>query len=171
MSGFERLTDLSIHASSMEPRVDGTPLRGLGWVEIAATMASLPSEGGDLLRATYLDDHHALARTVKRLTVRLSGSAALSPEMRAALAVTVVQAFFSLRTCGTCDGHGHLRGHLCPTCLGECVDHLRPDAIRAMLEVSEPVWDALLAVPFGELYRELLSWHEVARAMLERRVR
>lgn len=171
MSGFERLTDLSIHASSMEPRVDGMPLRGLGWLEIAATMASLPREGSDLLRATYLDDRHALARTLKRLTVRLSGRTALSPDMKTALAMTAMQAFCGMRTCGTCEGHGHLGGHMCPTCLGERVDHLRPDAIRAMLGVSEPVWDALLAVPFGELYRELLVWHEVARAMLERKVR
>lgn len=171
MSGFERLTELGIRAASMEPRVDGTPLRGLGWLEIAAAMASVPGEASDLLRAAYLCDRHALARTLKRLAVRVSGSAAVSAEMASALAVTAMQAFMSMRTCGTCDGSGRLSGHVCPSCGGAKVDHLPASAVRTMLEVSEPVWEALLAEPFGELYRELLVWHETGRAVLERKVR
>jgi hypothetical protein len=146
-------------------------LRGLGWLEIAAAMAKLAPEGCDLLRALYLTDRHALSRTLKRLKVRLSGRAGLSQRMCEELATVTLQAFVSMRTCGICEGAGHIEDQTCPGCGGEGVDHLQPSAVRSMLGVSPEVWEALTRGPFEELYGELRMWHEQARVKLARVVR
>ena len=180
MAGFERLTDLAIPIAGLEPRVDGTPLRGLGWLEVAAVMGKLPPDGCDLLRALYLHDRHALARTLKRLWLSLHRYSVMSDDMRRALAVAALQAFVVMRPCVGCDGAGHIqmefengevKREVCGLCEGDGFDHLAPEAVCDMVGVGPQVWSALIAEPFGELYRELRDMHEHAKNLLERRVK
>lgn len=190
MAGIERLTQLATPIASLEPRVDGTPLRGLGWLEVAAAMAQLTSAGADLLRALYLDDRHALARTLKRLVVSVSGSPGLSVSMQHAIAAGVLQAFIAMRPCAHCGGHGFLytaesqemndAGEwssvpavhaACPVCAGEGMDHLSAGAARGLLEVGEQTWELLVREPFLKSYRELRHLHEQAAATLTRRLK
>lgn len=190
MAGIDRLTDLASPIASLEPRVDGTPLRSMGWLEVAAAMGALRSEGADLLRCLYLDDRTALRRTLRRLVVSVSGSAGLSVSMQHELAAVALQAFMSMRPCETCGGHGHVymagtceldeEGELietagvmqeCPTCLGDGADHVKGEAVREMLGVSNETWAILLMGPFVKLYREIRHWHEQAASQLARRMR
>lgn len=190
MAGIERLTDLAIHAASLEPRVDGTPLRGLGWLEVAASMAKLPSAGADLLRCVYLDDRHALARTLKRLVVSVSGSPGLSVSMQHVIAAAVLQAFVSMRPCAQCGGHGVIytpeteemdasgewtivpaSREPCAVCEGEGMDHLGVAAVRALVGVEEQTWEMLVREPFQNEYRELRRLHDQSSAILARRLR
>jgi hypothetical protein len=187
---IERLTDLAAPIASLEPRVDGTPLRGLGWLEVAAAMAKLSGEGADLLRCLYLDDRHALARTLKRLVVRLSGSAGLSVSMQHALAAASLQAFFAMRPCQKCGGHGFIHtaeiqemdehgewstvpavNETCAACDGQGMDHLDVGAVCALLEVGEQTWEMLVREPFQRTYRELRQLHDQSAAILSRRLR
>jgi hypothetical protein len=188
--GIERLTDLTTPIASLEPRVDGTPLRGLGWLEVAAVMAKLPGAGADLMRCVYLDDRHALARTLKRLVVSVSGSPGLSVSMQHALAAAILQAFMAMRPCAHCGGHGFIHtaeiqemndagewatipavNEVCSTCDGQGIDHLSVGAVQSLMEVGEQVWEMLLREPFQNGYRELRHLHEQASAILTRRLR
>jgi hypothetical protein len=190
MAGIERLTDLAAPIASLEPRVDGTPLRGLGWLEVAAAMAKLPRAGADLLRCLYLDDRHALARTLKRLVVRLSGSPGLSVSLQHAVAAATLQAFMAMRPCRACGGHGFIHiaeseemdecgvwttvpavNEQCAACDGQGIDHLDVAAVCALLEVGEQTWEMLLREPFQNGYRELRHLHDQASAILTRRLR
>jgi hypothetical protein len=190
MRGYERIIDLALPITSLEPRVDGTPWRGMGWLEVAVAMASLTREGSDLLRALYLDDPRALRHTLDRLVVSLSGNPGLSISMQHAIAATSFQAFASQRPCVTCAGLGtvSIREHdemdedgvwthcetaivECPSCGGEGVDYVELRAVREMLEVGELVFENLVAVPFLDCYEQVRNWHDDAVAKLARRIR
>lgn len=187
---IDRLTELSLRVASLEPRVDGTPLRSLGWLEVAAAMAKLPRAGADLIRCMYLDDRHALARTLKRTKVRLCGIAPLSEELAQQLAMNTLQAFMAMRPCVKCGGHGfiHTAGYVeldedgdwhevpasntaCDACGGQGFDHVELDAVRVLVGVTAQTWELLVREPFLLAYRELLHLHEEASGILSRRLR
>ncbi|NUX58684.1 hypothetical protein [Paraburkholderia youngii] len=190
MAGIDRLTDLAAPIANLEPRVDGTPLRSLGWIEVAAALAKLTDAGADLLRAVYLDDAGALARTLGRLKVSFSGTPGLSVDMREALAVATLQAYIAMRPCQHCNGRGFVHTPAtqemddagewssvpafdteCGHCHGQGMDHIELGSVQLLLGVSEPVWEALLREPFQLAYRELRHTHEQASAILARRLR
>ena len=190
MAGIDRLTDLTIRAASMEPRVDGTPIKGVGWLETAAAMGKLKPEQSDVVRALYLHDTSALRRVLARQVVSLSRRAGLSVSMQHALAAASFQALVSLRPCGQCDGRGHLytpeftemdeNGDWlvtpaveteCVACEGEGLDHVEASALRELLGVGLDVWQKLVGEPFRDSYRDLRHLHEQAAAILQRRLR
>jgi hypothetical protein len=190
MAGIDRLTDLTIRAASMEPRVDGNPVRGVGWLETAAAMGKMKPEASDVVRALYLHDAPSLRRVLARLVVRLSGKAGLSAAMQHALAAASFQALVALRPCAHCDGLGRLHTPEivelddtgdwlitpavdvpCVECEGEGLDHVDASAVRDMLGVGVDVWELLVGEPFRECYRDLRHLHEQAAATLQRRLR
>lgn len=190
MAGIDRLTDLTIRAASLEPRVDGTPVRGVGWLETAALMGKLPTAGANVLRALYLHDARALRHTLDMLVVRLSGRPGLSISMQHAIAAASFQALVAMRPCEACGGHGFL--HIaeseemdehgvwvttpasndgCDVCAGEGLSHVDANAVRDMLEVGRDTWDLLVGEPFRDCYRELRHLHEQAVSKFSSRIR
>lgn len=180
-SGYERLPELSIGVSGFDPRVDGNPLRGVGWPEIAAALGSVPAEGADLMRAIYLHDEGAMRRTLQRLKYELG----LPEGLGSSLAESTLRAFLAMRPCVHCKGSGKVRiqGYdrlkedgtwvktktrwvKCETCDGDGFDHINTSAVQLMMQVSAEVWDALLAEPFRGAYEALRSWHDNAKEIL-----
>jgi hypothetical protein len=190
MATYERIIDLAMPITSFEPRMDGTPLQGLGWLEVAAALAHVPAPGADLLRALYLDDARALRRTLRRLRVSLSGNPALSSAMAEALALASVQAFAMQRPCQVCNGFGSIpvAAHdemdedgtwthhekcvvECYRCEGEGLDYIDLGVVQSMLRVGPQVWEKLVAIPFLDCYEQLRQWDSQAKAILARRIR
>lgn len=186
--GIDRIVELAAPVASLEPRVDGTPLRELGWVEVAAAMARLSSAEADLMRALYLGDTRALRRCLSRLVVSFCGSP-MSEDMRAAVAVVTMQAFSAQRPCEHCNGHGYVYREACEEMneqgewtetaagLEECghceatgIDYVSLGSVRELLDVSAEVFDALIQAPFLEAYRTVRGWHDTAASRLARRI-
>lgn len=172
--GFERLVSLAVKVPSLESRVDGSKIRGLGTLEVEAALAKIPPEGSELLRAIYLNDSGAMRKTIARL-----GRADYD------LTLCTLRAFAAMRPCGKCGGAGTIRlasvhrlldtGEwedrkarriTCPLCLGDGFDHVGHTAVQLMMGVTVEEWEERYAKRFVWMYETLRSWHDEARMML-----
>jgi hypothetical protein len=187
---MDRLPELSIRASSFDPRVDGDPIRGLGWVEMAAALAGVPPEASDLVRALYLLEQPAMNRTHARLLEILS-QFALTQGLREEMAISILRAYAAMRPCRFCNGEGRhwhsgfwvihddgtpprkVRGKWvsCVPCKGDGYDHVQASAVQLMMRVSAELWEELLVEPFGFCYDWLRETHDTARRIIASRTR
>lgn len=188
-NGFERLSELAINISGFEPRVDGTPIRGVGWPEVAAALGSVPAAGADLMRAVYLHDAQCLRRTRDRLNdiVKRFG---MSEGLREPLVMATLHAFVAMRPCRFCQGDGRIRiaafdtmdgetgkwehhkarWETCTACKGDGYDHVHWSSVQLALRVSVETWEALLCEPYREMYAWLREQHDGARSILIQRM-
>lgn len=187
---IDRLPELSIRASNFDPRVDGDPIRGLGWVEIAAALAGVPTEASDLVRAIYLLEQPAMNRTHARL-LEILAQFPLTPGLRESMAAAILRAYAAMRPCRFCNGEGRhwhvgfmvihddgtpprkVRGHwvACVPCHGDGYDHIQASAVQLMMRVSAELWESLLVEPFGFSYDWLRELHDTARRIIAIRTR
>jgi hypothetical protein len=185
--GFERLVELTIKVSGFDPRVDGTPVKSVGWPEIASAMATLDQEQSDILRALYLHEESAAWRVRKSVERQLARWPDLPPMLHRAFVDGIIGAFIAMRPCRKCGGAGYLsipaRSYLdsetmewkrekayrveCAVCAGDGFDHINAAAVQLTTGVSAEVWIEKLATPFGVAYAYLRETHDTARAALQ----
>lgn len=182
---FEQLASLTIGVSGFAERVSGTPVRGTDWTDMTKALGKCTREQANLLRAIYLHDVVAMRRVVEKLaskTCRIEHAGLLSRD----LAYSTLRAFAAMRPCEHCEGHGRVRmpsgmrldietgewvsfeggWKSCSWCRGDGYTHVKPDEVRKLMHVSEPVWEALLAQPFVEAYEQLRKWHKDGEAII-----
>jgi hypothetical protein len=191
---IDRLPELSIRSSNFGERVDGDPIRSLGWIEIAAALASVPTEASDLVRAIYLLEQPAMNRTHGRLMEILS-QFPMTPGLRDEMALAILRAYAAMRACRFCNGEGrhwhpgflritdaiggevappkYIKGRYepCVPCKGDGYDHVQAAAVQLMMRVSAEVWEAMLVEPFGLCYEWLRETHDTARRIIASRTR
>lgn len=188
-NAFDRLTELSIRIPGLEPRVDGTPIKGAGWEEIASALGHVSREGSDLVRAVYLHEADSLRRTRDRL-MEIGWRYGMGEALREALVMATLHAFVSMRPCRFCHGEGRIRhaahetldaesgewtSHKakwedCEACGGDGFDHVSASQVQLMLHVGVEVWDMLLRDAYHEMYHWLREQHDEARNILMRKV-
>lgn len=188
-NAFDRIPELTIGISGLEPRVDGTPVKGAGWEEIAGALGAVSREGADLVRAVYLHEPAALRRTRDRL-LEISQRHGMSEGLREPLVMATLHAFVAMRPCRFCHGDGRIKiaahytidgetgeckhhkvkWEACGACHGDGYDHVSVSQVQLMLRVGVEVWEMLLADAYRDMYEWLRAQHDEARSILIRKV-
>lgn len=184
---FERLPELTIGVSGFDPRVDGNPLRGVGWPEIATALGSCSTEQSDILRMMYLNDEKAGRNVLHRLgeVVRVYNPR-LPPALTVALVLATLRAYAGMRPCPECGGEGRVhvprsfqidcdsgemteqREHFedCWMCDADGFEHVSHSSVQLAMRVSIEVWESLCADAFAEAYGALRTWHDSGKRLL-----
>lgn len=179
MSTIDRMSDLAPHVPTPGMRVDGSPIAGHDWEEVAGAMAQLQTAGGQLLRGMYCHDTRALRQALARLNGEAMFELSIAERPRLVppadvgrVALAAMQAFVARGYCATCEGRGWLMQDelrvQCPECSGQ--GHVEPNVPQLLGAAgAEITHDAGWLLE--RLHDRLQAWHNNAMGALHNQLR